>query len=96
MTINAKIREEIQNINSQLNTRARFQTPIPTSLPASCGLLQLLARRLERTSRIQFVHLVGPTPGGATHPAGVELPFPAGHHDDGGVLWWYLSLLRSN
>jgi len=31
MAINAKTREEIQNANSQLNTRARFQTPILTS-----------------------------------------------------------------
>ena len=54
MAKNAKIREEIQNINSQLNTRARFQTPIPTSLPASCSLLQLLGHRLKRTSQIQW------------------------------------------
>ena len=31
MVKNAKIRQEIQNTNSQLNAVARFQTPILTS-----------------------------------------------------------------
>ena len=44
MAINAKTREEIQNANSQLNTRARFQTPILTS-PSHEAFLPFYALR---------------------------------------------------